>query len=228
MKLSIHTSNTKDGDMRTYPNDHDASFGNRQKFLQSKGLAAESTILLRVLYEGKDFKRYKTVDASKAGDGLLRSSTITTDGLFTNTPNLTLFLPLADCTPLVLFHEQSHSLMLSHLGRHSIEQDGTKESVKYFLKRSNADPEDVIAWVGPGAGKENYPLFKLNNQAMKDVILQHLISTGINKDNIKVSDIDTTKDPNYYSHSNYLKGLQDTDARFAVAVTIEKDGYSTF
>jgi hypothetical protein len=39
---------------------------------------------------------------------------------------------------------------------------------------------------------------------------------GISPDNIQLSPIDTTLDPTYYSHSEFLKGHRDTDGRFCI------------
>jgi hypothetical protein len=56
---------------------------------------------------------------------------------------------------------------------------------------------------------------------MHDVATEQLLIAGVAAEHIIGSLIDTTKDKNYFSHSEFLKGNRDTDGRFAV-VTVMK------
>lgn len=223
MNLRILVSTIADGSMKSTNGDFAEIIDNRRIFLEKHGLRPEDATLLHVVYEGDDYCRYEEVAETDKGDGIVRIPTIDSDALLTQQPGQMLFLPVADCAPLVLFDESTGTLMLSHLGRHSTEQAGGRKSVDYFLRQSGASPASVKAWLGPAAGKDGYPLWAFDNRGLHDVIVEQLLSAGLVREQIEVSPVDTTTHSEYYSHSNFLKGLQDGvgDGRFAVAVVME-------
>ncbi len=215
--LKIMTSTVHDGSMKTKdPSDVIRVQHDRRTFLAKLDSTLENSVLVHLVYEGDDYCRYRTVDESLAGDGMVRSPSFVADGLVTTTPGLTLFLPLADCIGVVLHDQTTDVLMLTHLGRHNLEQAGGTKSVKYMVKQFGCNPKNITAWLSPAAGQENYPLFDFDNRSMHDVATEQLLSAGVLSDNITNSPIDVTKDDNYYSHSEFLKGRRKTDGRFAV------------
>jgi len=152
---------------------------------------------------------------------IITESTMAADALVVNKINHALFLPLADCIGAVLYVQSKNILMLSHLGRHSLEQFGGSESVNFLIKNFNVEPGDITIWLSPSAGKENYPLTALNDRSLQEVAIEQFISAGVPIDNITKSNIDTTTNNKYYSHSQYLKGKRGSDGRFAIIATIE-------
>ncbi|UTX51142.1 polyphenol oxidase family protein [Candidatus Saccharibacteria bacterium TM7i] len=223
MNVRILVSTVADGSMKSTNGDFAEVIDNRRAFLGKHGLKPEDATLLHVVYEGDDYCRYVETGEADRGDGIIRVPTIDSDALLTRQPGQVLLLPVADCAPLVLFDETMGVLMLSHLGRHSAEQEGGRKSVEYFLAQSGTSPASVKAWLGPAAGKDGYPLWAFDNRGLHEVIVEQLLATGLRRDQIEVSPADTTTDSEYYSHSNFLKGLQGEvgDGRFAVAAVIE-------
>jgi hypothetical protein len=223
MILKIFTSNRSDGSMgsgqkRGYIKDDQS----RTTFLKKNGINPANTTLNRIKYEGDNYRRYFTLDDSDRGDGITRESTIVSDALVVTKPNHAIFLLLADCIGAVLYDSAKNILMVSHLGRRHLEQNGGVESVKYLVKKHGIDPKDLKAWLSPAAGQGSYPLFAFGGRSLHDVAVEQLRSAGVLLENIEVSTIDTTQDENYYSHSQFLKGKQVDDGRFAVvAVTRE-------
>lgn len=222
MNMKVLVSHVSDGSMRSLVGGFDATLPARHTFLERHGVQAEDTVLVRVAYEGDDYCRYVTVGEDNCGDGITRPPEIISDALLTKERGVALLLPLADCAPLVLFDEQTGVIMLSHLGRHSVEQFGAKKSVDYFIKETGASPASLKAWLGPAAGAANYPLWAFQNRGLHDVITEHLLDAGLSIEQIDTKDaVDTTTHADYFSHSNFLKGLQNEDGRFAVVAVME-------
>lgn len=222
--LVIACSTVADGSMKigqsSSPQDiHD----NRERFLAGNTMSMDASILVPLTYGGDNYRRYFTVDASHAGEGITKDTTMEADGLLTTTKGLALFLPLADCIGTVLYDPQTGCLMLTHLGRHNLEQDGGKASVDYMIQQCGSDPAAIEAWLSPAAGATNYPLFAFDNRSMHEVAIEQLHAAGVTADHIQASSIDTTTDPRYFSHSQFLKGNRETDGRFAVAAMIKND-----
>lgn len=222
-KVMLHTlvSTKLNGSMKTKDSrDIERVRAARTAFLAEHNIALNDTTLVHLTYESDNFCRYQAVDKTLKGDGLTRSPSVEVDGLVATEPGHALFLPLADCIGAVLHDPTKNILMLTHLGRHNLEQNGGTTSVEYLVKQHGIDPNDLIVWLSPAAGKENYPLFAFDGRSLHDVATDQLQAAGVVNKNITASPIDTTKDKDYYSHSEFLKGHQKTDDRFAVAVVM--------
>jgi copper oxidase (laccase) domain-containing protein len=220
-QVSTFTSAAPDGSMKSSDQSYASVLPNRQKFLEKNKLSIDDTTLVRLTYDGDDYTRYKIVSNKDKGDGMSREATIVADALVTTTPGHALFLPLADCIGAVIYDPVKNVLMLSHLGRHNLEQFGGTKSIEFLVENFQCSPKDITVWLSPAAGKDNYPLFAFDNRSMHDVATEQLLAASIAKERITNSSVDTTKDKNYFSHSEYLKGHRDTDGRFAV-VTVMK------
>ncbi len=194
---------------------------NRQKFLSQLGIGLDQTVLVRINYDRDDFTRYSVVSSADMGSGILPDKSIDiNDALMTSEPNIALFLPLADCVGAVLYEPSKKVLMVSHLGRHNLQQNGAYKSVQYMSEKSGIKPADIKVWLSPSAGKENYPLHAMDNKSQQQVVLEQLEKAGITSQNIDISNIDTTIDDNYYSHSQYLKDHTSPNGRFAIVAMI--------
>jgi hypothetical protein len=225
-KVIIGLSTVADGDMRNADKTGEALAAvnqNREKFLTRNGFNIDQTALVRLDYDTDDFTRYKVADESWAGRGMLDPDTVgVSDALATTTVNLGLFLPLADCLGAVIYDPKKAVLMVSHLGRHNTEQFGAKKSIEFLQNTFGSDPNDILIWLSPSAGQQNYPLYAFDNRSLRDVNVEHFISVGINLKNIFGDDLDTTTDENYYSHSIAQKSGEMVKARFAIVAKISK------
>lgn len=218
-RVKIAASTASDGSIRRSHDSqaiiHEATI----PFLKKHHVSEDRTVLVRLDYNSDDFCRYDVVDETAAGEGMTRDGRVA-DGLATQTKNLALFLPLADCIGMVLYDPGSEALMLTHLGRHNLEQNGGQRSVEFMSERFGTRPESLEVFLGPSAGHENYPLFAFDGRSLADVATEQLRAVGITKRNIEISPIDTTKDLAYFSHSEFLKGHRETDGRFAIAAML--------
>lgn len=220
MPLSVFTSTAAGGNMKSPDYHFEAVLPARQKFLERHHIDIQATTLVHLTYETTDFCRYFTVNKQDQGDGMIRESTLDADALVTTTPGQALFLPLADCIGAVIYDPTRHLLMLSHLGRHNLEQSGGTKSIEYLLSKHRSNPADLTVWLSPAAGKKEYPLFAFQNRSLHEVAIGQLTAGGILPQNISVSPINSATDLNYFSHSQFLKGNQETDGRFAVAAIL--------
>lgn len=221
MNLKIVISTISDGTMKPIDIDNQLSvLKSRSNFLLKNNINPSDTTLVKINYDTDDYARYSTLSDTDKGRGVIIESPKITDALIVTEPNHALILPLADCVGAVIYAKSKNVLMLSHLGRHSLEQSGGLKSIKYLIDKFNIKPADITVWLSPSAGKENYPLEFFDGRSLQDVAVEQFISAGISISNITKSNIDTTIDKKYFSHSQFLKGNRKTDGRFMVAAVI--------
>lgn len=188
---------------------------NRATFLRACGSAPERSVRVQIVFGRSDYTRYRLVDRVDQGKGITRPSLGTYDGLATRTPGLTLFLPLADCMGAIIFDPRTRMLMISHLGRHSTEQDGGIRSVEY-LRHIGCRAADLRVWLGPAPSKARYPLWRKGGRGFTEEVPAQFRAAGVLSENIVCADIATDRDPDFFSHSEYLAGRQTTDGRYAI------------
>lgn len=220
-KLTIAVSTVHDGTMkRVNAMQLDEVKENWRKFLEVHNTSLERSILLQFDYDHSSFCHYEAVDESAAGEGILRDGRLA-DGLATQTKNLALFLRLGDCIGAVLYDSEHEAVMLSHLGRHNLEQNGGQKSVEFMRQAFGTNPARLEVYFSPSAGAENYPLFDFDNKSLAEVAINQLCAGGARRENIKLSPVDTTTSENYFSHSEYKKGHRKTDGRFAIMAMMQ-------
>lgn len=221
-KIISAVSSIEDGPMNFKAGDEEEIRANRRAFLLGSDIDPQQTTLVQVAYEDTtSFVRYKVLDDEHVGEGLLEPhSVLVADALVATRPGQALFLPLADCIGAILYDTTNEILMVSHLGRHSIEQSGGRKSIEYLVEQFDSKPEDLLVWLSPAAGKENYPIFALKGKGLHEAVLEQMIGAGITPGNIEISLVDTSESLDYYSHSEFLKGNQSNDGRFAIVAMI--------
>jgi hypothetical protein len=218
----VAVSAVDDGNMKHADGfDTDSVTTHRRSFLASQGMDFDATSLVRLSYDRDDYCRYGRATGQLKGQSMLPDdNTPVFDALATDEPNHALFLPVADCCALALVDVKERKIMLSHIGRHSAEQDGAKKSVRYMVDELGSDPANILVWLGPAAGKTNFPIFALDNMGLHEAIVRQLRDAGVSDEQIEISSVDTTTDERYFSHSEFLKGNRIENGRFAVAMMI--------
>ena len=204
--IDIILSTTSDGSLRSSltpdPEIHDIA---TSEFLTKHDISLDEAVLLRLSYDTDNFCKYHEISRDEAGAGFTQPQLKTADALVTHRPGVALFLPIADCIGAVLYHPATHTLMLSHLGRHNIEQQGSTKSVDY-LTQFGVDPSELLVYLSPAADKTHYPLFTFGNRSLHDVAVEQLIDAGVLRTNILIDARDTIADPDFFSHSAALRG----------------------
>ena len=201
--------------------DDEQRFKNRQAFLGRNGISTEQTALVHLSYDTKDFRRYYTITADQGGDGIISPSSITADALFTESKNVALLLPIADCIGAVIYDPTLQILGLAHLGRHNLLQSGGTGIVAYMVDEFGSQSANLHVWLSPAAGRENYPLYDFDNRSLHEVALEQLLAGGVASENITIDTRDTTTDTTLFSHSEFLKGNRELDGRQAVVAMMK-------
>ena len=117
---------------------------------------------------------------------------------------------------VVLYDPVQAAMMVVHCGRHTVLQEGAKKAVEFMGREAGTRAEDVLAWLSPAAGKENYPLYDLSGASLMEVVVGQLVEAGVIEAKILKSEIDTTTDADYFSHSQ-----GDREERFAIVGVID-------
>lgn len=219
--IIVAVSSVEDGNMRFGRGDDNATLQNRESWFRALKLDIDKATLVQVTYDTDNFTRYKMVDSSLARLGMFQPvSDCIADALVTNTVGHTLFLPLADCAGVVLHDSRTHTLMVSHIGRHSVESDGGRRSVEYMIQ-NGSDPRDIKVWISPAVGKDAYPLRAFEGRCLQDVIVSQLMEAGIVDAHIEVCGVDTAASRDYFSHSQFKAGNRPFDGRHAIVASLK-------
>lgn len=223
--VNAAVSEVRDGNMRFSDGDDGAVRKNREAFLAAAGIDPRHTSLVRITYDADDYARYRIVRESDKGKGVISGEEVEpADALVTDQPNHALFLLLADCVGAVLYDSEHHVLMVSHLGRHSVEIDGAVKSVQYLQRHFSSNPSRVKVWLSPGVGSASYPLKAFDGKGLHEVITSQLIRAGVKESHIENDAINTAASERYYSHSEFLKGNETGPARFAIVAEMRERG----
>lgn len=215
--LFVATSTVEDGSMLNRLDLRDeATIKNRRNFLSKHNISLNDSTRIQLSFEDTNFCRYVEVGQEHKNAGMTNEQGIVADAIITRNIGHALFLPIADCVGTVLYDPKNRVLMMSHLGRHSLEQQGAKRSVEYLVAHYNSNPADLLIWLTPAPNKKVYPIWALDNKGMKEAALEQLLTAGIQREHITDNTADTATDESYYSHSEFLKGRRHEDGDFVI------------
>ena len=194
---------------------------NRKAWLASEGYSLEDATRLYITYdEGNTYSKYRVIDAREKGRGMRDNDIEHADALVTTTPGQVLMLPVADCIATTLYDETNGVLMLSHLGRQSLEVQGGVKSVEFLKTQYGTKPQDLKVWLSASIGKDTYQIYKLDNKGMKETIHEQLSAAGVRPENINEDTSNTGSSDEYFSYSEFLKGNKPQDGCHAMMAVI--------
>ncbi|MBT3336308.1 MAG: peptidoglycan editing factor PgeF [Anaerolineae bacterium] len=78
------------------------------------------------------------------------------DLIFTDRPEITLYMRFADCTPLLFVDTKKNVVGLAHAGWQGTVQGVATAAVKAMQERYNSKLEDIHAAIGPAIGPDHY------------------------------------------------------------------------
>jgi copper oxidase (laccase) domain-containing protein len=215
--VRVGVSSKADGNMKFGVANDTETVKNREAFLESVGIPIEDTTVVAITYDTDNFAKYRIATDGEKGKEMKHHGDVEhADALVTLAPHHALFLPLADCVGAVLYDAAHGALMVSHLGRHSVEENGARKSVQYLQQVALTDPATLKVWLSPGVGKTSYPLHTFEGKSLHEVITKQLLEAGVLSENIENAGINTAETDEYYSHSEFLKGNETDAGRFAV------------
>lgn len=212
MNVLVAQSTVADGSMLERNNPQSAAvIKNRKAFLEKHGIELAHTTRLAIYYDQTSFCKYVKIDSPQKCYAMTDKSDLRADAFIVSEPNHALFLPVADCIGAVLYDPTHHILMLSHLGRHSLEQNGGQKSVEYLQNTYNSNPSEIEVWLTAAPNKDVFPIWALDNKGMKEVTLEQLDKAGVQPKNIHDNPADTATDENYYSYTQFFNGNSPVD-----------------
>lgn len=216
--LVVGLSSVDDGNMKFGRGDDELTRENRITFLNQMDIDPTQATLVQVSYDDNTwFTRYHIIDDDRQGEGMMTPlSDLHADALVVTRPDHALFLPLADCLGAVIYDPDNQIMMVSHLGRQSVEQYGAVKSIQFLTEQFDSVPSHLRIWLSPSVGSDSYPMHAFGNRSLKDVAIEQLVNAGATKALIEQSSSNTAEDDNYFSHSEYLAGNQMEDGRFAI------------
>lgn len=223
--LIAAVSSREDGNMKFGIGVADEVRRNRRLFLESIGITPRGATLVGITYDTDDFAKYRIASHHDKSVGMESAELIQyADALVVDQPDHALFLPLADCVGAILYDPMRRVLMVSHLGRHSVEVNGGVKSVEYLKETQRIDPSNLLVWLSPAVGSATYPLDAFDGRSLHEVIVEQLAKARVPMDNIEVSRVDTAANEEYFSHSEYLKGNRAMPGRFAIVAMMTAQG----
>lgn len=188
---------------------------NRQKLCEQLGVQYSGVVYQNIIYA--DDATYDVLVEVGPENTTQHMSDVRADALFTTSPGVGLFLPVADCVATIVFDPVRKHLALLHLGRHSTLTSLIAKTIAKFVENGSR-PADLLVWMSPSAKKDTYKLDWFDQADSLDwrnfcerseegyfidlpgYNKQRFIDEGIQSESITISAVDTTKDDNYFSH----------------------------
>ena len=78
------------------------------------------------------------------------------DAIFTDKPEVTLYMRFADCVPILLFDSKKGVVGLAHAGWLGTVRGMTSAAVKKMREHYGSKPENIYAAIGPSIGVDHY------------------------------------------------------------------------
>jgi hypothetical protein len=232
-ELDYAISTTEDGNMSFRHGAKSVVIENRKNFLRKNGFLLEDTVCMRV--EMKD--NIAVVDSTDKGKGVYSlEDVVRCDALVTYQQDLVLFLTIADCLPISIIDVDKGVLAMVHGGWPNTDLHIVEKVIDYLKKRYDCNPKDLEIVIGPGIQKDsliydsnilektasNWGKFikKLGNDKYSidnlGFTLEQLKSCRIEKNNIKIHDVDTFEDEKYFSHVRDYRMEREDQGRFCM------------
>jgi copper oxidase (laccase) domain-containing protein len=95
-------------------------------------------------------EKVEIVDQTDAGRGMTPGNSMPCEALVTGSPNVLLFIALADCIPVILFDPCRRVLALVHAGRESTVRRIPEKTLRVMWEKFGTNPANVIVGMGPG------------------------------------------------------------------------------
>lgn len=78
------------------------------------------------------------------------------DAIFTNSPDVSLFMQFADCVPILIYDPEHNIIGIIHAGWQGTVKRIVQNSIQFLINQFSCDPEKIIAGIGPSIGPDHY------------------------------------------------------------------------
>lgn len=232
-KVKFAISTISDGNMSYIWGERKEVLANRKRFLEQSGFNINTALAVRI----SDSTNIKLVDRADIGKGIFDiKDAIKADGVITKEAGVVLFLVVADCSPVIIYDDRKEVLALVHINWKNTEI--IRRVLEKMTLECGSNRKNLNVFIGPSIQQESFkfvdPLQK--NMAgwekyLKDTesgetkidmvgfIKDSFIKNGISKNRIYVTNIDTFKEKNLFSHYRSVR-TGEKEGRFAVVVKL--------
>ncbi len=138
------------------------------------------------------------------------------DALITNVKNIPLMVMVADCLPILFYDKTQKVIAVAHAGRGGTIKEISKKTVLKMIEEFGSRASDILVYIGASIGKCCYEVgyeivqnisreyiekrdekYYLDLQSMNT---NQLLSVGIKKKHIEISQVCTCCDKEYFSY----------------------------
>lgn len=150
------------------------------------------------------------------------------DGLFTNSPLLSLHIYHADCQAAIFYDPQNHAIANVHAGWRGLVGNIYAVTVRLLKKTFGSKPQDLVVAISPSLGPDMaiypdyqklfpssfFPLMpKENHLDFRAVARNQLLSEGLSKKNIFISERCTCSEADtFFSYRSWKSSHQNNPA----------------
>jgi YfiH family protein len=131
--------------------EEEAVLENRRRAADALGARIDDLVLANQVHGA----RVEVVTERGRGALSVLDAIAETDSLVTTVPGLVLAVLVADCAPVVLFDPEARVLACAHAGWRST-LGGVIEATVGAMTSLGADPQRLVAGIGPAIGRERY------------------------------------------------------------------------
>lgn len=134
------------------------------------------------------------------------------DGIYTNKPNIPLFIRTADCQAAVFFDPANSVLSVVHAGWRGLDKKIYTKTIRRLEERYGTKASDLLVGIGPSISaesfefKDNPPGFMLDHAIgasrydLKSAAKKELLDAGVLEKNLEIAPECTFKDLRFYSY----------------------------
>ena len=247
-KLIYYTSTVEDGNTSFRHGEKDTVISNRENILQKIDSKIEDCVFMTV--EMRD-RILEVSNLQKEMGGHSREDALVCDAMITTQENLTLFLCVADCLPILIHDAVKNVLAIVHGGWPNTDLKIVKKVIEQMKEEHSCEISDLAVVIGPGIQKESLlydkNIFNLIKSDWVEYIypditdsekyhidnlgftIKQLLDLGITEDQITVDKTDTFTDENYFSHvRDYVLNQKDKGRFCTVAKIVSNKTLTTY
>lgn len=230
--LVLGYSQVSDGVMSFVYGDTAEVLAQRKRFLDKNGVDMSKSVCMRL---GHDTN---IADISSKDLGVNMESLeerLLVDALVTTEPNVCLMSLTADCLPIVIYDDKTHTVALVHCSWKNTSEMFVGKVLKHLSAKYNVVMSDIQVIIGPSIRQESYGFEDLSQKKDPnwqpfleqqdgkyhiDVVgynIAQMVDSGVPVGNIQDCGIDTYADASYFSHRRSQEN-GDPEGRIATIV----------
>lgn len=228
-------STKRDGNTSLVYGERKKVLENRKNFFLKNNIDIKNTLVLKAQNENI----IKVIDKEFLSNYVdLSEEVLDADAVITKEKNIFCYLNFGDCVPLVIYDKRNEVMAFCHLGWHSINNNLHIETINKLVNEYGSKVEDLICEIGPSIKKDSYInkkpiqlgrkdwedyIEKIDEDNYKVDLCGYVVNTleNLGIKDIKVSNIDTYLDNNYFSHYKEEKFNLEEKGRFIVGAMLK-------